>query len=215
MLTLGVMAVLMAFALQVRVKHMALAGVAGLLMLTVLPQSITRRLVTIEALLPEHNTGAMYDSSLAQREMLTLSGVRMFEDHPFFGVGSGHYAWYFPQYSNIVGTSWVDYVEPGVDRYPHSFYVEIACETGLLGLAAFLATVLAAFLTLYSARRRLLFHGDTDHAILAIAMAVAIAGYMIASVFLHETHIRYIALYFGFVIAIARLARTPRIEVAP
>jgi hypothetical protein len=42
---------------------------------------------------------------------------------------------------------------------------------------------------------------------LAAALAVSIAGYLIASVFLHETHLRYIALFFGFAIAIARLAR--------
>jgi O-antigen ligase len=214
MLTLGVMGLLMALVLKIRMRHIAMAGVAGLVMLTLLPASITKRLGTIEALLPGKNTGAMYDSSLAQRELLTVSGVAMFQAHPILGVGSGHYAWYFPEFSNRVGSSWVDYVEPGLDRYPHSFYVEIACETGLLGLAAFFAAVLAAFLTIYSTRRQLLNDGDRDRAMLASALAVAIAGYLIASVFLHETHLRYIALYFGFAIAMARLARhrTPLLE---
>jgi O-antigen ligase len=195
-------------------RLVALAGVAGLIVLLMLPQSITRRLGTIEALLPGHNTGAAYDSSLAQRELLTLSGVAMFEAHPWLGVGAGHYAWYFPTFSNIVGSSWVDYVETGLDRYPHSFYVEIACETGLLGLLTFFSAVLAAFLTLYSSRRELLRGGDREHATLVAALAVAIAGYLIASVFLHETHLRYLALYFGFVIAIARLSRTQAAEAA-
>jgi O-antigen ligase len=207
MLTLAVMAVLMALVLKVRARHIALAGVAGLIVLLLLPQSIRKRLGTIEALLPGKNVGETYDSSLAQRELLTMSGVAMFEAHPILGVGAGHYLWYFPKFSNQVGSSWIDYVEPGLDRYPHSFYVEIACETGLLGLLTFFASVIAAFLTIYSARRHLLHDGDTDHAMLAAALAVAIAGYLIASVFLHETHLRYLALYFGFVIAIARLAR--------
>lgn len=207
MLTLGVMAVLLALVLKVRMRHIAMAGVAGLIVLTMLPQSITRRLGTIEALLPGKNTGAAYDSSLAQRELLTMSGVKMFETHPILGVGAGHYLLYFPKYSNEVGSSWIDYVEPGLDRYPHSFYVEIACETGLVGLIAFFSAVLTAFLTLYTARRQLKQDGDRDHAMLAAALAVAIAGYLIASVFLHETHLRYIGLYFGFAIAIARLAR--------
>lgn len=207
MLTLGVMAVLLALALRVKVRHIAMGGVAGIFLLLLLPGAITRRLVTIEALLPDHNSGAAYDSSLAQRELLTMSGVAMFEAHPWFGVGAGHYAWYFPQFSEQVGSSWIDYVETGVDRYPHSFYVEVACETGLLGLSMILSAVLAAFLTLYLSRAELLYDGDREHAMLASALAVSIAGYLIASVFLHETHLRYIALFFGFAIAIARLAR--------
>jgi O-antigen ligase len=208
MLTLAVMAVMLALVLKVRARHLALAGVAGVLALMILPSAITKRLGTIEALLPDKNTGAAYDSSIAQRELLTLSGIRMFEAHPFLGVGAGHYAWYFPKFSEEVGSSWIDYVEPGVDRYPHSFYVEIACETGLLGLTPFVLAVLAAFLTLYVARRELLRHGDREHATIAAALAVAIAGYLIASIFLHETHLRYLALYFGFTIAVARMSRS-------
>lgn len=207
MLTLAVMAVLLALVLKVRMRHIALASVAGLVVLLMLPQSITRRLGTIEALLPDKNTGAAYDSSLAQRELLTMSGVRMFEAHPILGIGAGHYQWYFPKFSNEVGSSWIDYVETGIGRYPHSLYVEIACETGLLGLIAFFAAVIAAFVTIYTARRTLLRDGDRDRAMIAAALGVAIAGYLVASVFLHETHVRYIALYFGFAIAIARLAR--------
>jgi putative inorganic carbon (HCO3(-)) transporter len=207
MLTLAVMAALLALALRVKLRHIALAGVAGIIVLLMLPASITKRLGTIEALLPEHNTGAAYDSSLAQRELLTMSGVAMFEEHPWLGVGAGHYAWYFPQFSEQVGSSWIDYVETGVDRYPHSFYVEVACETGLLGLSMIFSAVLAAFFTLYMTHAQLRHDGDREHAMLAAALAVAIAGYLIASVFLHETHLRYIALYFGFVIAMARLAR--------
>ena len=207
MLTLAVMAVLLSLVLHVRVRHIAFAGVAGIVVLLLLPESITRRLGTIEALLPEKNVGAAYDSSLAQRELLTMSGVAMFNAHPWLGVGAGHYAWYFPKYSNQVGSSWVDYVETGLYRYPHSLYVEIACETGLAGLITFFFAVLATFLTMYNARWRLLANGEREQAILTAALAVAIAGYLIASVFLHETHLRYLALYFGFAIAISRLSR--------
>lgn len=214
MLTLAVMAVLLALVLHVRMRHIALAGVAGIIVLLMLPKSITRRLGTIEALLPEKNVGETYDSSLAQRELLTMSGVAMFNAHPWLGVGAGHYAWYFPKFSNEVGSSWIDYVETGEDRYPHSLYVEIACETGIVGLSAFFIAVVAAFLTMYAARRRLLFDGKREQAILTAALAVAIAGYLLASLFLHETHLRYLALYFGFAIAISRLSRGLDVEAA-
>jgi O-antigen ligase len=207
MLTLGVTALMLALALRVKPRHFVTAGMAGLLLLFVVPQSIARRLTTIEALMPGKNSGAMYDSSLAQRELLTLTGLKMFSENPFFGVGAGHYAWYFPRVSNEVGFSWVDYVPPGSDRYPHGLYVEIASETGIVGLLTFFSAVVAAFLTLYYARRELLRAGDRPHAMLATTAAVAIASYLVASVFLHETHVRYIALFFGFAIAIRRLAR--------
>lgn len=214
MLTLGVMAMLLAVAFKVRPRHVALAGVAGLVVILMLPRAITKRLGTIEALLPGKNVGETYDSSLAQREMLTMSGVAMFQERPLLGVGAGHYPWYFTEFSNRIGMSFIDHVEPGATRYPHSFYVEIACETGLLGLVTFFSSVLAGFLAIYSARRTLAHEGDREHAMLATSLAVAIAGYLIASLFLHETHLRYIALYLGFAIAIHRLARR-QVSMAP
>lgn len=206
MVTMGVMAGLLLFAFRAKPKHVAWAAVAAIVGFILLPDAVARRFLTIEALLPDNNTGAQYDSSIGERELLIRTGLKMFDANPLFGVGAGQYGVHYTKYANQVGSSWVDYDEPGTEEHPHGLYVEIASENGAAGLAAYGFTILAAFLSLQRARRALLARGDTENAALVVGVAVAIAGYLLASVFLHESHHRYIALYLGFVCAIARLA---------
>jgi hypothetical protein len=76
-----------------------------------------------------------------------------------------------------------------------------------MGLLTFLGAAAAAFLYLWGARRRLLERGETRRAAIASGIGVALAGYLMASVFLHESHVRYFGLYVGLAVAVARLAR--------
>lgn len=209
MLTLGVMALLLLVGLRVRPRNIALAGLAGLGFLLVLPETMSRRFLTIETLMPDYDTTFVYDSSVEKRKLLVRSGIAMFEENPIAGVGGGNYQSHYTRFANQIGSAWIDYHPPGSAEHPHGLYFEIAAETGLIGLIAFGAVVAAALLSLERSRRLLLARGHRDRAILAMSVSVAIASYLIASVFLHETHLRYPALLFGFAIAVARLSREP------
>ncbi|MFP5245942.1 MAG: phosphotransferase, partial [Thermoanaerobaculia bacterium] len=123
------------------------------------------------------------------------------------GVGAGNFNTHYLRYASRIGMSGTDYGERGEHEFPHGLYIEIGSETGVLGLIAFAGIVLAILGSLWNARHAFLVRDDTRHAIVASGVAAAIAGYLIASVFLHESAIRYFGLYVGFGIAIARLAR--------
>lgn len=214
MVALAVMGVLLLFGLRVRKRWIAAAAAACVLAAIFAPPAIARRLVTFEALLPGEDGVAMYDSAVEERKLLLRTGMAMFAAHPWTGVGSGHYSRYYMTYSNDVGYPGVDYDDPGSDEYPHGLFVELASETGLLGLAAFTAVLLLAFRSLLRSRRALLERGEKAAAKLVICLAIALATYLTASLFLHETHLRYAGLYLGLVMATARLASQPRMVEA-
>lgn len=208
MLSMGAIAAILIIGLRIRPAHVALAGAAALAALLVLPNNFSRRFLTIETLMPDYETTANdYDSSVEKRKLLVASGLAMFDAHPFHGVGAGHYGRYYTTYANQVGSSWTDYHPPGTTEHPHGLYFELASETGLLGLATFAATIAAALLSLKKSRALAIARGNRELAMLALMLFAAIGGYLVASLFLHETHLRYLALYFGFVIAVARLVR--------
>lgn len=75
------------------------------------------------------------EASAAYRVSMYRSGLRMLADFPIFGIGLGNFANAFHPYQESFVVGLVDHV--------HSSWLEIALETGLLGIAAFGAFVLA------------------------------------------------------------------------
>lgn len=209
MLAAGVMALLLVAGMHVRARNIVLAGVAGLALLFLMPETISRRFLSIETLMPDYDTTFVYDSSVEKRKLLVRSGIAMFDEHPIAGVGGGNYQRHYAHFANQIGSAWIDYHPAGTAEHPHSLFFEIAAETGVLGLIAFGAVVVAALVSLERSRRILLARGETRHAILAMTVSIAIVSYLVASVFLHETHLRYPALLFGFAVAVARLREDP------
>jgi O-antigen ligase len=64
-------------------------------------------------------------------------GIQMFINHPWLGVGIGNYQFDYAQYA------------PGIFVLPlghaHNYYINIAAETGIVGLFCFLAFLIAIF----------------------------------------------------------------------
>lgn len=69
------------------------------------------------------------DPSAAYRVSMYWSGLRMFLDNPLYGVGLGTFANGFHPYQGATVVGFVDHI--------HSSWMEIALETGLIGIAAF------------------------------------------------------------------------------
>lgn len=67
-----------------------------------------------------------------------VAGLNMFQAHPFFGVGIGNYQDVYSHYD--VGI----FVLPL--GHAHDYYINIAAETGILGLTAFLLFLIAVFI---------------------------------------------------------------------
>jgi hypothetical protein len=143
----------------------------------------------------------------------------MFLDHPLVGVGAGNYSTHFARYADRVGSDARLYEEPGEVNYPHSLYLEVAAETGAVGLAAFGTVLVAAFASLVAARRRLLAAGDPRTAALAEGVGLALVGLLVTGLFLHGQFPRYLYLLLGLagglVLAAQRAGAGRRTAEAP
>jgi O-antigen ligase len=209
MLALGMVIALLLLAMRVRARTLVAGAVGVVLLLPLMPGAVGKRLTTLTSLVPgDEDPAGEADESVQVRTLYGLSAVKMFEANPFAGVGAGNFGRHYDEYANVVGSTVYDYAPPGEDRYPHSLYLQIASETGLLGLAAFFATAAAAFHSLWRSRKRLLERGEEAHALLAVGLAISLFAYLVASAVLHESYLRYVAMVFGFVCAIARLTGT-------
>ncbi|HEU5227035.1 MAG TPA: O-antigen ligase family protein [Ktedonobacteraceae bacterium] len=78
------------------------------------------------------------DFSTAERLAHWIAGIRMFQDHPFTGVGIGNYPDAYPHYFITI------FVNPL--GHAHNYYINIAAEAGIFGLLTFLLFLTAAFI---------------------------------------------------------------------
>lgn len=197
-LALGCVLLLFLASHRVRPRYLGLGALVLLLLLLVAPSEFVRRLGTIGEILPGGEEVIDPDSSFAERKLYALTAWAMFLDHPVLGVGAGNYTVHFDRYADEVGFSARDYEQPGEVHYPHNLYLEIAAETGVVGLAVFAGVVVAAFLALRKAR--------SVSADFARAFEIALVGYLVSSVFLHGHFQRYLWLLFGFATALRLMA---------
>jgi O-antigen ligase len=77
------------------------------------------------------------DYSTAERLAHWIAGLHMFLDHPVLGVGIGNYPDAYPKYFITIFTTSLGHA--------HNYYINIAAETGSIGLIAFLLFLLAVF----------------------------------------------------------------------
>lgn len=188
-------------------RQVAAAAVLLPVLLLLLPPDFTRRLTTIDQLLPWREQEVIDpDASFAKRGLLTAAAWRMFLDQPLLGVGGGNYTVHFPSYAEEVGTPARDYDGEGARRFAHSLYLEILAETGIVGLAAFGIAMAAFVIALEGARRRLRARGDPASAGLARGFQLALLGYLLSSVFLHGHFQRYLWLLLAFGAVLVREA---------
>lgn len=92
----------------------------------------------------DHVTDANF--SAVERAAHWLAGVRMFAAHPILGVGIGNYAAAYPAYHP---RSWYAPL-----AHAHNYYINVAAEAGVLGLATYLLLVGSALWYSYASLRR-------------------------------------------------------------
>lgn len=79
------------------------------------------------------------DFATAERLAHWIAGVRMFVAHPLFGVGIGNYG---AAYHNYYVTIFLDPL-----GHAHNYYINIAAEAGIFGLAGLIILLTAIFVT--------------------------------------------------------------------
>jgi O-antigen ligase len=143
------------------------------------------------------------DSALQGRLSEMTSAAMMFGDHPMAGVGYGNFEIHYPRYAQELALD-----GRREERQSHSLYLEVAAETGLLGLLAFGMLLSAALASVQQARTVFARQGLTQDAQLATAFGIALFGYLVASIFLHLTYPRYLWLLLGIALSLRPLAQS-------
>lgn len=203
-LTLLVLAALMVAARWVQVSRIAAFAVILALAAPSVPFFVDRVAQTGRVLgLVEAETPAgsqRIDSATLIRVTVMLAAGRAFLEHPVLGVGPGQFGRFYSQtYSRTPGAGFTD-LPPG-DWRAHSLYLEIAAETGLVGLAVFLGIVGLLLHRLWILHRR--WAGRDDRmAELAMAFGLSVVSYQVSGVFLHLSY----QPYYWFLLALTGVA---------
>jgi O-antigen ligase len=117
-------------------------------------------------------------------------------------VGIGNYAVNYQDYASQLGLE-----HRTEDRQAHSLYLEMAAETGMLGVLAFTAVFAAVLLGLNRARGKLNMlpeYRQWPGWITSVQMSIV--AYLASSIFLHNDYIRYLWLFVALAMAMIRLA---------
>jgi O-antigen ligase len=175
----------------------AMVAVVATLVALIAPDYVTRlqSLGGADAALSQQSSGV--DAAIQGRATENIAALGVFRDHPLLGVGTGQFfSRYSAQYGNALDLRFLEQ-----NRRAHNLYLEIAADTGLLGLGAFLAIVLVTLVSL----RRLTVRCRTRNPALASmgdALLAALIAYLASGLFLQLAYQRY----FWFLVALANAA---------
>ena len=175
-----------------------LAGAAGAaVILLILPAYRERLTSTLSA--AESEQVSSLDSSSLSRITTNLAALDMFADHPVLGVGPDGFPRFYEAYAERVGINVKDEA-----RQPHNLYLGVASQTGIVGLAAFLAAP-GLLLARLGRGWRAATPARPRTAALAAGAIGAIGAYLASGVFLHLSFERYLWLLLALCDAAGRV----------
>jgi O-antigen ligase len=205
--TLVAMVLVVPFALVfgfLRLRHLAVVAVCSALLMAASPY-LAKRVASIGEVAVQSlglTAGGFRNADGASRGRVTsmqAAGL-IFLEHPLLGVGPGMAPQaYQEKYAVLVGGK-----VRAQTRRTHSLYLQLAGETGLVGLMAFLGTIAMVLLPLNRARRSLQ-ESDRQFWGLVCGMELAVLLLLSTSLFLHAAYIRYFWLLLALAVAAASL----------
>ncbi len=180
-IAVGVMLVLLVLHLRLNPRYLLVIPLIWLT-LSMAPSDIRARFGTLNSLLPNSGTSVSDgELSFRRRSVEMLMAFYMFLDHPFVGVGADNYVPNYPSYIREYGGN-----VPDERRNAHSFYLEVAAETGLAGLFIMGGILVIAMRGVLHARRLFTAIGHKRMAELAVSLAIAFSGFLVSAIFLHD-----------------------------
>ena len=191
----------------VRLRHVVAAVVAAICLLAVMPHYAARVISIGEVAVRSLGVGpvGLRNADGAARGRLTemKAAGMLFLDHPVLGAGSGLAPHYYYEYAGVTGGK----VRPGTRR-SHNLFLQLAAETGVVGLSAFALVLVLSFRELERARRRLESNDRQTWAIVC-GLELGLIISLTASVFLHAAYVRYFWLLLGLAAAASVQQRAP------
>ncbi len=139
---LGGVAVVIALSLMggsVRRGFGAMTIIAVLIAMPFMPQSFWDRMTTI---VDQEQDAKQYTGSAEARQLVMWDGVNAFVENPITGVGAGQFKNYNPPERKA---KWLE---------THNVLIQVAAETGIVGLLAFFFLLSRAAIAAFGTRRR-------------------------------------------------------------
>jgi O-antigen ligase len=173
----------------------------AVLALAIMPASYIERFRSLILLVPGTEGGIYQESSFRGRSSEMLTGLSMFAANPLLGVGAGNYPNNYQEYTQFVGLE----LRSG-ERDPHSLYVQILAETGIVGAIAFAGLSVFLLLSLHRSKQsieHLPIYESWGPWISAIQLTVI--GYLLISLFLHGAYLRYFWIFVALAISAIQL----------
>lgn len=186
-----------------RLPIIILALAAAAVLLPLVPPQYTARITTIFNLIPglgeaDANTEVSFRGRLSEN----TAAILMFQEHPLTGVGLDNYKIIYQEYSRRLGLD--DRLEL---RAPHSLYLQIASELGVVGLIIFGGILFLLFRGLIQSQSDLKRYGLEHQAQLIFAFQAGILGYLAAAIFLHSAYARFLWLLFAIALTIPNVVK--------
>lgn len=182
----------------IRLRHLAVVGIALFALFVVVPQ-YGARLDTLQSVPGIAGEGQQFDSSVRSRLTETIAAALVFVDHPIIGVGPGLFPTYYLQYAGEFGLR-----VRTEDREAHNLYFGIASETGLLGSIFFFGAIGVTVRDLSRTRSGLI-RVRPRLAHLAAGFLLAIVAYLTTGIFLHLAFERYLWLMLALGAAVSAI----------
>jgi hypothetical protein len=184
----ALMLVIMVFMRYIKFYQILVIILGLVLLLEAVPQ-YRERLTSMEGLTAmfsdgETNTSAADGATLSRLTEMGAAGL-VFLDHPVIGVGPGLFRYYYEEYAGEVGLR-----VKNTERSAHDLYLQVAAETGLLGLLCLFITLFMTMRGLARVRKRWLVD-EPELSNMAVAYMLSIVTYLTTGIFLHFAFIRY------------------------
>lgn len=207
---IAMLAVLPLIALELRVKIPAIfIGLAvGMMIIVMLPSEFTARFTSLLGGTGETGENIAEEDAVIGRVTKMRAGLAMFADYPFFGVGVGNYPANYWDYADDLGfeSAATDIQSEDMIRDPHSLYIEILAETGLVGISTFLIffglLVYDTYHVLTVSRGRL---DDSRWKNWVAPVFFSLVTYSISAIFLHGIVFRWFYLVAAIALAAIHL----------
>lgn len=199
--TVALVLALVAFFWIYKLKPVQLVAVLilGVVLMLFAPPTYFDRVLSLRDILPTNGgqINVHEDRAIQGRASENLTAWVMLMDRPLLGVGLNNFSYLYQDYSKSLGLA-----PSARSRAPHNLYLEVASETGVVGLVVFLTMVGLALRSLLIARRRFLMAGMEDYANMVTGFTIGFIGYMFAAMFVHAAYPRYFYLLIGIAFAL-------------
>ena len=187
----------------------------GLGALQMLPEAVTQRFLDFLPFLsiPDVNAVEVNPTNFAivQRLAHWTAAWKMFEEHPWSGIGIGNYGVVYPVHAP---PAW-----PNSMGHAHNYYLNIAAEAGLVGLVAYLGLWIIIFWRTWRATYRLSGYAPSGVGFQPASVALGVLGVLVAlsvhnfvdNLYVHGMYL-HIAILLGCLAALSQAQRNVTLE---